>query len=123
MEQLLSYASENSGASSSGSGIWYIIMAVGLWKMFEKAGEPGWIGFIPFYNQYKLCEKVMNNPWYWVRLFIVIVPIVGWFMYFYFAYQMQQPVQLLRTVRRRRRAYRRGSSGQDSRFRRSRETA
>ena len=30
----------------------------------------------------------MNNPWYWVRLFIVIVPIVGWFMYFYFAYQM-----------------------------------
>ena len=88
MEQFLAYASENSGTTSGGSGIGYIIMAIGLWKMMEKAGEPGWVGIIPFYNQYKLCEKVMNNPWYWVRLFIVIIPIVGWFMYFYFAYQM-----------------------------------
>ena len=88
MESLMTYAQENSSATSGSSGIWYIIMAVGLWKMFEKAGEPGWIGFVPFYNQYKLCEKVMNNPWYWLRLFVVIVPIVGWFMYFYFAYQM-----------------------------------
>lgn len=88
MDQLLAYASENSNATSGGSGFWYILMAIGLWKMMEKAGEPGWVGIIPFYNQYKLCEKVMNNPWYWVRLFIVIVPIVGWFMYFYFAYQM-----------------------------------
>jgi hypothetical protein len=30
----------------------------------------------------------MNNPWYWLRLLIVIVPIVGWFMYFYFAFQI-----------------------------------
>ena len=88
MEQFLAYASENSGTTSGGSGIGYIIMAIGLWKMMEKAGEPGWVGIIPLYNQYKLCEKVMNNPWYWVRLFIVIIPIVGWFMYFYFAYQM-----------------------------------
>jgi hypothetical protein len=88
MDSIMAYAQENSGATSGSSGIWYIIMAIGLWKMFEKAGEQGWIGFIPFYNQYKLCEKVMNNPWYWLRLFVVIVPIVGWFMYFYFAYQM-----------------------------------
>ena len=88
MEQFLAYASENSGTTSGGSGIWYIIMAIGLWKMMEKAGEPGWVGLVPFYNQYKLCEKTMNNPWYWVRLFVVIIPIVGWFMYFYFAYQM-----------------------------------
>ena len=53
MDSILSYAQENSTASSGSSTIWYIIMAVGLWKMFEKAGEPGWIGFVPFYNQYK----------------------------------------------------------------------
>ena len=88
MESLLSYAQENSGASSGTSMLWYIIMAVGLWKMFEKAGEQGWIGFIPFYNQYKLCEKVMDNPWYWVRKVAVIIPIIGWFMYFYFEYQI-----------------------------------
>lgn len=84
----MAYAQENSGATSGSSGFWYILMAVGLWKMFEKAGEPGWIGFIPFYNQYKLCEKVMNNPWYWVRQFVVIIPVVGWIMYLYFSYQI-----------------------------------
>ena len=88
MEQFLAYASENSGTTTGGSGIWYILMAIGLWKMMEKAGEPGWVGIVPIYNQYKLCEKVMNNPWYWVRLLVVIVPIVGWVLYFYFAYQM-----------------------------------
>ena len=88
MDSLLAYAQQNSGATSGGSGIWYIIAAVGLWKMFEKAGEPGWIGFVPFYNTYKLCEKVMNNPWYWVRLFIIIIPIVGWVAFIYFQYQI-----------------------------------
>ena len=88
MEQLLSYAQENSNATSGGTGFWYIIMAIGLYKMMEKAGEPGWVGIVPFYNQYKLCEKVMGDPWYWLRLFVIVIPIVGWFMYFYFAYQM-----------------------------------
>ena len=88
MSSLLAYAQENSGTSSASSIFWYVLMAVGLWKMFEKAGEPGWTGIIPFYNQYKLCEKVMNNPWYWLRLFIFIIPVIGWFMYFYFTYQI-----------------------------------
>ena len=84
----MTYAQENSGSSSTMSTVWFIIGAIGLWKMFEKAGEPGWIGIIPFYRDYKLCEKVMNNPWYWVREFLVIVPIIGWFCYFYFKYQI-----------------------------------
>jgi hypothetical protein len=88
MDSILAFAQENGSASSGSSGLWYILTAIGLWKMFEKAGEPGWTGIVPFYNQYKLCEKVMNNPWYWVRLFVVVVPVIGWFMYFYFAYQI-----------------------------------
>ena len=94
MEQLLTYAQENSSSGSGLSGLSYILMAIGLWKMMEKAGEPGWVGIVPFYNQYKLCEKVMGNPWYWLRLLVVIVPIVGWFMYFYFAYQMGKATAL-----------------------------
>ena len=88
MNALMAYAQENSATTSSGSMIWYVIAAVGMWKMFEKAGEPGWIGFVPFYNIYKLCEKVMNNPWYWLRLFVVIVPIFGWIAFIYFEYQI-----------------------------------
>ena len=30
----------------------------------------------------------MDNPWYWVRKVAVIIPIIGWFMYFYFEYQI-----------------------------------
>ena len=70
------------------STIWFIIGAIGLWKMFEKAGVEGWAGIIPFYRDYKLCEKVMNRPWYWVRELWVIVPFVGWVLYFYYKYQI-----------------------------------
>ena len=90
MDQLIAYAQETGSQSTGPSAVWYIIAAVGLYKMFEKAGEPGWAGFIPFYNKYKLCEKVMNDPWYWVRLIVVCVPFVGWIAAIYFAYQISK---------------------------------
>ena len=31
-----------------------IILLVGMWKMFSKAGEPGWASIIPLYNLYVL---------------------------------------------------------------------
>ena len=88
MDTLLSFAQENSTGSSSMSTLVWIATAVGLWKMFDKAGEPGWIGLVPFYNRYKLCEKVMGNPWYWLRQFVVLIPIIGLIGYFYFEYQI-----------------------------------
>ena len=93
MDQLLSYAQENTGSGSSTfSGILSIAAVVGLWMMFQKMNEPGWKAIIPFYNQYILCEKTMRNPWYWVRLFIVIIPVIGWIAYFYFKYQIGKAV-------------------------------
>ena len=76
------------------SVIWFAIGAAGLWKMFEKAGEPGWIGLIPFYRDYKLCEKVMDDPWYWIREFLVIIPLVGWILYLYYTYQIGKATAL-----------------------------
>jgi hypothetical protein len=67
-----------------------VLGAIGLWKMFEKTGEPGWAGIIPFYRQYKLCEKVMGDPWYWLRLFVACVPIIGWVAAVYFYYQISK---------------------------------
>ncbi len=29
---------------------WYILQVVAYWKIFEKAGEPGWKAIVPFYN-------------------------------------------------------------------------
>ncbi|MEZ4508200.1 MAG: DUF5684 domain-containing protein [Eubacteriales bacterium] len=31
-----------------------VLAIVALWKIFEKAGEPGWAAIIPFYNAYVL---------------------------------------------------------------------
>lgn len=90
MESLLAYAQENSGQTSGMSTFWFIIGAIGLWKMFEKAGVPGWSGIIPLYRDYKLCEKVMGDPWYWVRTLVVFIPIVGWIAAIYFQYQISK---------------------------------
>ena len=65
-----------------------IAAIVGMWKMFEKAGEPGWPALIPFYNMYKFCGLVMGNPWYWLRFFVFIIPIIGWIAGIYFVWQM-----------------------------------
>lgn len=88
MESLLSYAQENGAQGSGYSTMMFVIGAIGLWKMMEKAGEPGWVGIIPFYRTYKLCEKVMNDPWYWLRMFVVFIPIFGWILALYFKFQI-----------------------------------
>lgn len=92
MDSLVAFAQQNSSSGGGVSSIMWIVGVVGLWKMFEKAGEPGWIGLIPFYREYKLCEKVMNDPWYWVREFVIAIPIIGWFGYFYFKYQIGKAI-------------------------------
>lgn len=38
--------------------VWYIFQAIADWKIFAKAGEPGWKSLIPIYNiivEFKIC--------------------------------------------------------------------
>lgn len=88
MEQLLAYAEENGSSGSGMSTVWFVIGALGLWKMFEKAGVEGWAGLIPLYRDYKLCDKVMGDPWYWLRTLWALVPIIGWVLAIYYEYQI-----------------------------------
>ncbi len=47
-----------------------------LWRIFTKAGKPGWAAIIPFYNIWTELE-IVGRPWYWLLLmFIPIVNIV-----------------------------------------------
>ena len=48
--------------------------AVTFWKIFEKAGEPSWTIFIPFYNLYKFV-KIADKPGYWA--FLYCIPVVN----------------------------------------------
>jgi hypothetical protein len=53
-----------------------IVVFAGLWKTFEKAGEPGWAAIIPIYNLYVLV-KISGNAWWW--LILLFIPVVNFF--------------------------------------------
>ncbi len=70
-------------AVGAASGIfWLIYIAVlvlaivALWKIFVKAGKPGWASIIPFYNYYCMFDIAMGNGWLFLLMFIPIVNII-----------------------------------------------
>ncbi len=53
-----------------------VLIIASMWKIFTKAGKPGWACLIPFYNLYVLIE-IGGKPGWWLLLyFIPIVNIV-----------------------------------------------
>lgn len=60
----------------AGSLIFAIISIVAMWKIFEKAGEPGWAAIVPFYNAYTLVKIALGNGWLFL---LAIVPLVNFF--------------------------------------------
>jgi hypothetical protein len=51
-------------------------MLVAIWRVFVKAGQPGWTAIVPIYNLYILC-KITGKPGWWVLLwFIPLVNVV-----------------------------------------------
>ncbi|MFT5424724.1 MAG: hypothetical protein ACI89L_002522 [Phycisphaerales bacterium] len=85
MDQMLILLGQNSGGAAGGIaallflvvylGIIVLIIA-GMWKMFAKAGQPGWGAIVPIYNMYLLC-KIAGRPGWWILLmFIPLVSIV-----------------------------------------------
>ena len=48
----------------------------GIYKMFLKAGQPGWKAFIPFLNTWFMLEIAKKPKWWFFAQFI---PVVGWF--------------------------------------------
>lgn len=54
-----------------------VLMIVSMWKVFEKAGKPGWAAIVPFYNGYVLAE-VGGKPGWWGLVSIGgIIPFIG----------------------------------------------
>lgn len=56
-------------------GILVLIIA-GAWKMYAKAGQPGWGAIVPIYNIYLLCKIVGRPAWWIILMFVPIVSIV-----------------------------------------------
>jgi hypothetical protein len=70
------YETGSSGlaAAFGAMGIFYlafvVIIIVALWKIFEKAGKPGWAAIIPIYNLFVLLE-IVGKPAWWLILFLI----------------------------------------------------
>jgi hypothetical protein len=70
-------------STSLGAGGWFgilislaltVIVVVAWWKVFVKAGQPGWACLIPFYNI--IVElRIIGKPWWW--LLLLFVPFVN----------------------------------------------
>lgn len=56
-------------------GIVVLLMIAAMWKVFAKAGQPGWASIVPIYNYVVWC-KIVGRPAWWVVLFFVCAPVV-----------------------------------------------
>ena len=53
-----------------------VLMIVSMWKLFGKAGQPGWAAIVPFYNMYVLFKISFGNGWFFLFMLIPIVNFV-----------------------------------------------
>ncbi len=51
-----------------------VLMVASLWKIYDKAGEPGWAAIIPIYNVIVLL-KIVGRPIWW--LLLLMIPFVN----------------------------------------------
>jgi hypothetical protein len=52
----------------------FVVSCVAAWRMFEKAGQRGWIAFIPILNLLGLLKMVGRPYWF---AFLYLVPVIG----------------------------------------------
>ena len=51
-----------------------VLIIAGMWKLFVKAGKPGWASIIPIYNSIVLIEIAGRPIWWFILL---LIPYVG----------------------------------------------
>ena len=51
-----------------------VFQIVCYWRVFEKAGVPGWKSLIPIYNTYVLCDLIWGEG---LKMFLFLIPIAN----------------------------------------------
>ena len=61
--------------------VWVVLEVVAGWRIFQKAGQPGWVSIVPFYNSYIEYKIYWGNGWLFlvplVLTFLGAVPVIG----------------------------------------------
>lgn len=47
-----------------------ILMIISMWKIYVKAGKPGWASIVPIYQILVLLE-IIGKPWWWLILYLI----------------------------------------------------
>ncbi len=83
MYDVNTYATTQSTTSSFGTGyivfmlLICVVAIVAVWKIFTKAGKPGWASIVPLYNLYKMFEIAGFNGWMFL---LTCIPFVNFVM-------------------------------------------
>jgi hypothetical protein len=70
--------SEGAGAGAAIAGLFVgiiylaiiVLLIAGFWKIFTKAGQPGWMAIIPILNLFVLL-KIVGKPGWWIVLYCI----------------------------------------------------
>lgn len=47
-----------------------VLYVVAMWKVYTKAGKPGWAALVPIYNIYVLLQ-IIGRPGWWLLLYLI----------------------------------------------------
>jgi hypothetical protein len=80
MEDSMDYGDGSGLFAGVGVVTWLFSMAIGvffifcMWKVFVKAGKPGWAAIVPIYNVIVELE-IIGRPWWY--LLLMLIPLVN----------------------------------------------
>lgn len=84
---------DSNGFGSMGTGVLIVYLAIivvivaAFWKIFEKAGKPGWAAIIPIYNLIVWLE-IINKPIWWIIL--LLIPFVNFIIIIILYHRLSQ---------------------------------
>jgi hypothetical protein len=64
-----------------------LVIIISMWKIFEKAGKPGWAAIIPIYNLIVLLE-IVGKPVWWIIL--LLIPFVNFIVMIFLAHLLSK---------------------------------
>ncbi len=59
---------------------YFLVTAFMFWKVFTKAGQPGWACLVPIYNLYVLTQIAGKEWWWFLLMFIPLVNVIAYIM-------------------------------------------
>jgi hypothetical protein len=63
----------------------FVVITVSYWKIFEKAGQPGWAVLVPIYNFYTLSDISTGQG---LLCFLMFIPVVSNLLMIYLLYKL-----------------------------------